>query len=88
MAQVEALCVSEEKGQRKRPVESAVFEAGHGIRGDAHAGPWHRQVSFLCARDIDEMRRKGLADLAAGDFAENVVISGMDVVCGWEPAWW
>ena len=78
MARVEAICVSREKGERKQPVDSAVFRAGHGIEGDAHAGPWHRQVSLLAAEDIAALRTK-LPDLAPGDFAENVVVSGLDL---------
>ena len=50
---IDAICVSEKKGERKRPVESVCFQTGHGIRGDAHAGPWHRQVSLLAAEAVD-----------------------------------
>ena len=75
---VEALCVSQKKGEQKRPVESAEFRAGHGIVGDAHAGNWHRQVSVLAAEDIESVRRK-LPDIRPGDFAENVIVSGIDL---------
>jgi len=78
MARVEALCTSAAKGARKKPAASAVFRAGHGIEGDAHAGPWHRQVSLLAAEDIAAVR-KSLGDLAPGDFAENVIVSGLDL---------
>ncbi len=74
-----AICVSERKGQRKRPVDSAELVADHGITGDAHAGPWHRQVSLLAAGDVAAMRAKGLPDLAAGDFAENLVVAGLEL---------
>jgi molybdenum cofactor synthesis domain-containing protein len=73
-----AICISRRKGERKKPVESAVFRAGYGIQGDAHAGAWHRQVSLLSAADIETVRRGGLPNVAPGDFAENVVISGLD----------
>ncbi|MGQ9590703.1 MAG: molybdenum cofactor synthesis domain-containing protein [Planctomycetota bacterium] len=79
MGKVESLCASARKGERKRPLPRATFIAGHGIEGDAHAGPWHRQVSILDADDVDAVRRAGLADLAPGDFAENVVLSGVDL---------
>jgi molybdopterin adenylyltransferase len=78
MARVEALCTSAAKGDRKKPAASTVFRAGHGIEGDAHAGPWHRQVSLLAAEDIAAVR-KSIADLAPGDFAENVIVSGLDL---------
>jgi molybdenum cofactor synthesis domain-containing protein len=79
MARVEALCISEKKGQRKHQIDSATFLADHGIEGDAHAGNWHRQVSLLAAEDVETVRQKGLPDIAPGDFAENVVLSGMDL---------
>jgi molybdenum cofactor synthesis domain-containing protein len=77
-AVIVAICTSRLKGERKKPVESAVFRAGYGIEGDAHAGPWHRQVSLLSAADIETVRRGGLPNIAPGDFAENVIISGLD----------
>jgi len=79
VGKVASLCVSERKGERKRPVPRATFVARHGIATDAHAGAWHRQVSLLAADDIEEVRRGGLPDLAAGDFAENVVLAGVDL---------
>ncbi len=79
MPNVEAICISENKGERKTPVESAAFRADSGIASDAHAGRWHRQVSLLAAEDIEAARRRGLPDLKPGDFAENVVLSGLDL---------
>ncbi len=79
MPRVEALCVSEAKGERKHAVDFAVFRSDHGIEGDAHAGPWHRQVSLLSKEDIEAVRRNGLPELAPGDFAENLILSGLDL---------
>ena len=79
MAKIEALCVSEKKGERKHPVESTVFRADHGIEGDAHAGNWHRQVSLLSMEDIDTVKNGGLPDIKQGDFAENIILSGLDL---------
>ncbi len=76
---IEAICISEKKGERKMPLEGATFVANHGIDGDAHAGPWHRQVSLLAAGDVAIMRDKGLPDLKAGDFAENLVLQGVNL---------
>jgi molybdopterin adenylyltransferase len=74
---IEALCVSERKGERKTLRPSARFVADHGIEGDAHAGPGHRQVSLLAAEDIATFKGQGLPNLKAGDFAENVVVAGL-----------
>lgn len=79
MGRVEALCISQNKGERKTPVQRALFCADHGIESDAHANTWHRQISILAAEDIESVRQKGLPDLAPGDFAENLVLSGMDL---------
>ncbi|WP_414617129.1 cyclic pyranopterin monophosphate synthase MoaC [Tractidigestivibacter sp.] len=75
---VVATCISEKKGTRKHPVDSIELVAGEGIAGDAHAGAWHRQVSLLADESVDLMRARG-ADLAPGDFAENVLTRGIDV---------
>ena len=79
MARVEAVCISENKGERKKPVEAVELRANHGIIDDAHAGEWHRQVSLLAQESIDKMRALGL-DVTAGDFAENITTSGINLV--------
>ncbi len=75
---VVAVCLSERKGVRKVPVESIKLEVGVGVVGDAHAGAWHRQVSLLPNESVDELREV-LPQLAAGDFAENVLTEGLDL---------
>ena len=79
MAKVLAVCISENKGERKKPVESVELRENHGIVGDGHAGDWHRQVSLLARESIDKMRALGL-DVNAGDFAENITTTGIDLV--------
>ena len=79
MAHVLAVCISENKGERKKPVELVELRENHGIVGDGHAGDWHRQVSLLAQESIDKMRALGL-DVSAGDFAENITTSGIDLV--------
>ena len=79
MAQVIAVCISENKGERKKPVAAAELRENHGMVGDAHAGEWHRQVSLLAAESIAKMQALGLT-VDAGDFAENITTSGIDLV--------
>ena len=67
---------SERAGERKTPQARVELLAGHGIRGDAHAGDWHRQVSLLALESIGRMRECG-ADVGPGDFAENVTTEGI-----------
>lgn len=75
---VVAVSISEDKGQKKNPVESVDLKENHGIVGDAHAGEWHRQVSLLAIESIEKMQRLGLA-VDSGDFAENVTTRGIDL---------
>ena len=79
MGKVEAICISVRKGLKKKPLPSARLIANHGIEGDAHAGPWHRQVSLLSYEDIEGVRAGGLPNLQAGDFAENIIVSALDL---------
>src|SRR6185369_9142484 len=79
MAKVVAVCISEKKGERKKPVEAVTLRENHGIVGDGHAGDWHRQVSLLAQESIDKMRAMGLS-VSAGDFAENITTIGIDLV--------
>jgi MOSC domain-containing protein YiiM len=78
-ATVLAVCTSLNKGERKKPVPAVELVPNHGIAGDAHAGDWHRQVSLLAQESIDKMRAMGLS-VSAGDFAENITTTGIDLV--------
>ena len=71
---------SPKKGMRKAPVESGVIElvSDFGVADDAHAGDWHRQVSFLAEESIQVARDHGL-DVGYGDFAENITTSGINI---------
>lgn len=74
--------VSKRKGTRKAPLAkgaSAFVKTMHGIEEDAHAGDWHRQVSFLASESILRARAAGL-DVAEGDFGENFTTEGIDLL--------
>jgi MOSC domain-containing protein YiiM len=72
-----SIAVSKKKGTRKRPVDRIFISKDHGLEGDAHAGKWHRQVSFLSSESIETARQQGL-DVTFGDFAENIATTGID----------
>lgn len=72
-----SIASSKKKGTRKTIVTEAVLVENHGIEADAHAGPWHRQVSFLASESIEQARARGL-DVTFGDFAENIATEGID----------
>ncbi len=78
MGKIIALCTSKNKGEQKHVVDSAHLKKDFGIVGDAHAGNWHRQISFLAKENIDEFNKKG-ADVLPGAFGENIIVEGIDL---------
>jgi len=76
---ITAISISDRKGVRKDNVPSARLKADYGIESDAHAGTANRQVSLLAQESIDKMVEKGL-DVTAGDFAENITTTGIDLL--------
>jgi MOSC domain-containing protein YiiM len=79
MGKIVAVCSSEKKGTRKKNVGQGILIEDFGLQGDAHGGPWHRQVSMLALESIEKMQDKGL-DVHPGDFAENLTTQGIDLV--------
>ena len=79
MATVRAICVSEVRGVQKREVSEAYLRREHGVEGDAHAGPWHRQVSLLSASSVERLQERVDFPLVPGAFAENILVDGLDV---------
>lgn len=75
---LEAICTSRHKGTPKTSVPTAQLRHDHGIEGDAHAGPWHRQVSLLAHEHIEAFKLSGRLELRPGAFAENLVVSGLE----------
>ncbi|MFW6266657.1 MAG: MOSC domain-containing protein [Halanaerobiales bacterium] len=76
--EVLAVCRSKKKGTVKEPIPTGRLKVGYGLKGDAHGGDWHRQVSLLGVESIDKMRGKGF-DIEFGDFAENITTSGIEL---------
>lgn len=74
-----AVNISDEKGTKKTNIGSCALLKDFGLKGDAHGGPWHRQVSLLAKESIEKMRSKGL-NVGYGDFAENITTEGIDLV--------
>jgi len=76
---LEGICTSQRKGTPKSAVSEARLRREHGIEGDAHAGPGHRQISILGHESIEALKKSGRLDLQAGAFAENLIIAGLDL---------
>ena len=70
--------VSVEKGTVKLPAPEITI-MDRGVEGDAHAGPWHRQVSLLSIERIEAFSERAGRKITHGEFAENITTSGIDI---------
>jgi molybdenum cofactor synthesis domain-containing protein len=68
--------VSRETGTIKTPVALARLTR-RGLAGDAHAGPWHRQVSLLARESVAVLEAESGRRFRPGAFAENLTTSGI-----------
>jgi len=75
-ARIVAVSISKKKGEKKTNIAEGRLMTDHGLADDAHAGPWHRQVSLLGTESIAKIRDKGI-DVGSGDFAENITTEGI-----------
>jgi MOSC domain-containing protein YiiM len=78
VATIVAICTSDKKGVRKLNVLFGELIPDHGLKGDAHAGSWPRQVSLLAIESIKKMQEMGL-QVGPGDFAENITTEGIEL---------
>lgn len=68
--------ISEKKGVIKKPVNEIIITE-KGVKDDAHAGDWHRQVSLLAKESIDKFEEVLGRKLEFGEFAENITTEGI-----------
>ena len=69
---------SEKKGTIKKPVEQ-IEVTDRGVLGDAHAGPWNRQVSMLGMESIRKFEKEVGRVINCGEFAENITTEGIEL---------
>ena len=72
---IRSVNLSAHKGEVKIPVP-VIELTSEGIRGDAHAGPWHRQVSLLAAESIRKYEETTGDRVPDGGFGENITTEG------------
>lgn len=75
---VVSINISEHKGVSKKSVNSCLINSS-GLKGDAHSGKWHRQVSLLSQESINRVKEKGF-NVNRGSFAENITTEGIDLL--------
>ena len=76
--EVVSVNISEEKGTVKVPVNEIELN-DRGVRGDAHAGSWHRQVSLLAKESIAQAEKAAGEKFPDGTFAENITTAGIEI---------
>lgn len=84
MAYVAAVNISEKKGTVKKTVETAELVENFGLRGDAHGGSWHRQVSLLASESVERAKAQAkdpgrVKGICEGSFAENITTAGIEL---------
>ncbi len=70
--------ISTKKGTVKKPVEYIELN-DRGIKDDAHAGKWHRQVSMLGVESFNRFSELAGRTINFGEFAENLTTEGMEL---------
>ncbi len=78
--QVYSICISPERGQLKKEVAEARVIENFGIENDGHAGDWERQVTCLNYASVVKANKEHNLNMQPGDFAENILIEGLDLV--------
>ncbi len=69
--------ISEQKGTIKKSVPSIIL-THQGVEGDAHSGPWNRQLSILGMGSIRKSEKQAGRSISPGEFAENISLEGFD----------
>jgi molybdenum cofactor synthesis domain-containing protein len=72
---IRAVNLSGKKGEVKISVPEITLTE-KGIEGDAHAGPWHRQVSMLASESISKYEQDTGTQVPDGGFGENITTRG------------
>jgi MOSC domain-containing protein YiiM len=73
-----SICIAPERGQLKKDVEEANVIENFGIENDGHAGEWGRQITCLNWGSVEKVNREKNMNVGPGQFAENLLIEGID----------
>jgi MOSC domain-containing protein YiiM len=73
-----SICIAPERGQLKKEVAEANVIENFGIENDGHAGEWGRQITCLNWGSVEKVNREKNMNVGPGQFAENLLIEGID----------
>lgn len=79
MGKILSVCISEKKGTLKKAISVGEMIKDFGLKNDAHAGKWHRQISLLAVEAVRQFSNKYDMKVPAGAFGENLLVEGIDL---------
>ena len=71
--------ICEKKGTLKKVIPVGEMIKDFGLKNDAHAGKWHRQISLLAVEAVRQFSNKYDMKVPAGAFGENLLVEGIDL---------
>lgn len=79
MGKILAVCISKQKGTLKTAINKGLMIKDFGLKDDAHAGKWHRQISLLAVEAVRAFEEKYDFKVPAGAFGENLLVEGINL---------
>ncbi len=77
IGKIYAISISAERGTLKKEVPECMVTP-KGLEGDGHAGDWSRQITVLNYESLKKSNEQNQLSMGPGDFAENILIEGLD----------
>jgi len=71
-----AVCCGKVKKEKKIPMKEGLIIKDWGLKGDAHAGKYHKQISLLGLDSMNKMLDQGVA-INFGELYENLDVEGI-----------
>jgi len=71
-----AVCCGKVKKEKKIPVKEGLIIKDWGLKGDAHAGKYRKQISLLSLDSMNKMRDQGVT-INFGELYENLDVEGL-----------
>ena len=72
-----AVNTADKRGTPKKNIGAGYLREGWGLEGDAHAGPWDRQISLFPLEAMALIPPDIKPTIAEGDYSENITIEGI-----------
>jgi len=72
-----AVNTADKRGIPKKNIGAGYLREGWGLEGDAHAGPWDRQISLFPLEAMALIPPDIKPTIAEGDYSENITIEGI-----------